>query len=1622
MSEFELPTGKLIAERFLLQEKLGEGNMSVVYRCEDIKNTAPVAIKFLKPSKMSSSAEDVIRFKQEMKLISKLTHQNIIKLFNVGEYNNIPYMVTEVMEGKSFASVLKNEFFKIEHVVEIAIQIAEALQYVHGKSIIHRDLKPTNIMLKRAKDRYEVKLFDFGLAFLMELGAIKGEEEIAGTFGYMSPEALGIINRKIDERSDLYSLGVILYLLLTGELPFKAKEISKLLHYQVAVVPQEPSEIRKGIPEVLGRVIMKLLYKEPELRYQSAAGLLHDLELFKKGVTDFVIGEKDQKVKLRYQTRLIGREMEFDKIKELYHRAKQGHGSICLIGGEAGVGKSRLCDEVRAYVYGQGGMFIAGRCFDQENKVPYMPFRDAINEYISKVEQMDAVVKENELRVIKDLMIGVGEIITRLNIRITALLGEVQKLVPLAPERESQRMLMVVSQFFRHLGSGSSNGCVLMLDDLHWADESSLILLNEILEKIGESNLLIIGTYRDASVGEGHSLMKIRNEAKQKGYPFEDILLAPFHHEILNEMVAVILGVEEYRTQKLTYYLAQKSNGNPFFAIILLREIVEQEGIVWKNGLWEEYWERINGITVSANLVDMMLLRLRDIPEDLNAFLRSASIIGIGFDVTVLFELMEINKEEIVKHINDAIDRQLVERSKIDKGRLLFVHERIRAAFYGQIPAEERAKQHLKVGNILEKYRKPNDSEYVFKLMHHFHEAGNKEKILRYAIPAAEKAKENYAYEEAIHYYKIALALLEERDESKSETWIKAQEGLVEIYLVVGKSDEAIAVSQILLELRQNVLEKAKIYKSIGTAYYRKGDWHNCEENLAKGLELLGDKVPKVKKGIFILILKEFIIHLLHSLVPKYYYRKRKNIKPECIERALLYESLIWMYLLIDMVKLTYIILRMRNYTESKIGISRILGVTLAAYSYIPGALGFFRMAIKSFKKAYTISNQLNDEYGSTHSMLGIGFMNFYSGNYTLGLEYLSNARHKYEKFGDVWEVALVCVGLGSINRLLGDYERSIEIYRTRIEISEKINDERGENSAKALIAYCNIEQGRLKEAEELLNASLEQGRSKKDLFVECYDLIYLGYLESAQKNYTKAINHLEIAQKLFFENSFNKEMTVELFPHLANAYIEEYKAHFIEYDEIEHNEMLKKIHGTCKNALRKTRRWVNHRADALCAMGKYYALIGKNRKAEKYFLKSIIYARVLGRKFVLGKNYYEYGIFLKGLNRNEDALHQWKSAIRIFEDIGANIYINNCRQLIGLETSSEAVGVKTARQRMRTEQRMSMIIEASRALGSILNSENLLERIMDYTIETVGAERGILYVYPHASQEEHNKFLEMKVVRNVERSEFEGEIFRVSRSIISRVERDKQPLLIQDASSEDELKSQMSVVKSGLKSVLCAPIMLKGELLGVIYLDNHLVSGLFTEEDLSLLTVISNQAGISIQNAYLYEEAVKDGLTKLYTHSFFVSYLRQQVSVSSRFRKKLSLLLVDIDYFKTLNDTYGHQFGDHVLKAVSVKIVDVIRKSDLASRYGGDEFTIVLPETDLIGAEVIGNKLLKCIEELPMSTVREGKKERVQVSLSIGVAELQGDENEIQLIEHADKALYKAKQSGRKCIKKFEK
>jgi signal transduction histidine kinase len=807
----------------------------------------------------------------------------------------------------------------------------------------------------------------------------------------------------------------------------------------------------------------------------------------------------------------------------------------------------------------------------------------------------------------------------------------------------------------------------------------------------------------------------------------------------------------------------------------------------------------------------------------------------------------------VVTLIDEFIAKQLLERSST-RGTILFVHDRIRDAFYHQITETKRRKIHLQIARTIEGMN-DNLDEIVFDLANHYAEGGDQKKTLQFMLPAADKARKSYANEEAIKYYKIVINILESK-KLPSTRWFQAKENLAEVYLTVGKFEEAITISEQLLPMATNALAKARIYKKIGAAFFKKGDWFQCEANLAKGLELLGIKIPRNNFEVTASSIIELAKHLLFGFFPGLFVQERPQpVKDEDKEIILIYITLNWMYIVSDVGKLPCNVLRMLNISQKRIGKSIELGMSIVAYAGACMAIPLFKRAFNFHHKALSIRKELEDEWGVAQSLQMLGFNYCWAGNNDESVKHFVQAETIFQKLGDMWELGTTYDGLGYSYFCNSDYHNSMKIVNQYLEISRKLKNAYGISGALSDLAGRYIEKGDFRKAQELLTEAQKISKENSVWYTYCYSLFHIGYLELERNNYHCAIESLEQAKKVCQENNLLKPCIVNLFSFLADAWIKRLRERYSNMNIHIPKHEVKRVFLLCRDAIRETKSWPNHYGGALRAMANYYWLTRINHQAEKYFLKSIEHDHKINRKYELAKDYLEYGNFLDSLKKTTEARENWRRAHEIFESIGAAGYTQKTAVLLK-DNQRKVVFFDelTAKDRLKIERRMNTVLTTSRYISSTLDIDELLERIMEICIEVVGAEKGILFLYP-----EGNDNLVIAVSKNLSNQEIENKS-AFSTGIVTKVAHEKTPLILSDASTDKEMKAQWSVIINKIRSVVCAPIVNKGEILGVIYLENNQVSGLFSEEDLEVLTLISNQAGISIENARLY------GKLKLYS------------------------------------------------------------------------------------------------------------------------------------------------------------
>ncbi|MCX7920852.1 MAG: diguanylate cyclase [Clostridia bacterium] len=1600
--------GKTIRGKYNIIEKIGEGGMSRVWLAQDRLENRHIAVKVLNKDVTSNRIEDIIRFRNEATTVAKLSSPYIAKVFETGETEGLHYMAMEYLKGDTLENILNSDKrFTIDETIEIIYRLCEALKCIHNAGILHRDLKPGNIIINH-NDNLDIKLIDFGLAQIREFNT-NAAKELVGTLYYMPPEQSGVIKRIVDERSDIYSLGVIFYQLLTRELPFKGDNINTIIYQHAAKIPDRPTRLNKEIPSILEDIVLKLLEKEPEKRYQSADGLLKDIEKYKNGQQDFTPGYYDKIVNLNYRTNLIDRDEELSRLKKLFDNASNNRGSICLIGGEAGKGKTRLVEELRSYVYEKSGTFIDGKCFSGENKIPYNVFKEAITTYLKAYDKYDNKKKSEISEKMRECVGELGRVVLKLNPMADVILGECTELVELQPNSENDRFLKVVSGFF--CGLGAANGAlVIMLDDLHWVDEGSISILKEILYQIQKYPVLIIGTYRDDEVTDEHILQQFIKAEKDSSKPLHQIILKSFDEERMRDFISNLLYDNGENIKEISEFILKKSKGNPFFSIEILKQLVNENAILHQEGVWQINKEVFGKTEVPSNIIDILIKRISELGNDEKDVLTHAAVFGKKFDIELLFDLVELSEEEVVAALDRAIGVQLLEQDSAEKGKIIFVHDRIREAFYKSIGGEKLRELHLKIARMLENRYCDDLDKIVFELAEHYVESGYIDKALEYVCPAAVKAKDSYANEVAIRYFLLGADYLEEKGEKNSDRWIDNLKSAGELYLFIGKRVEALALFEKLLPIVKDTFKKAEIYLQLSQFYLRSADYKKSIEHCRQGLLLVGEKLPVKKPAVIAGIIKELIVLGLRKYFPvtAYSEKKHQDNRRDTIYKLSSFDNIFWTLLLSDLLSFIYVTIKALNTCESAIGKSDKLVNVLRGMGMTLASATLYDSGIKYLEKGLEIAEELGCEHSLAHIHQAYAYIFQWTGEYEKGKNSVLKSIDIFKKMGDYKELIASLVAYTSIFLYAGEYNDSEPHIEQLAEYSSRTKDEFPQCMTYSIKAWYHLERGNIDEAEK---HALECYRIayEKEQLSDFLLSVLLGRIYLEKGDVKKAIYYTEHAKKVSESNNLLPMYTSSLYAVLAEAYMSKLQSIS---SEKERSGLLREIKKTCRLSLRKTAKWVTFLGHALRVNAKYHALIKENKKAEKLFLQSIEHYKKYKGSYQLALGYFEYGVFLRNTGRADEERKTIECAYNLFKEIKSELYIKRCEAQLGIDVQQSSDSIERFSQGIRYSQRMSSIISMSQQISSILNLDLLLEKVMDLAIEVTGAQNGYLIL----------KDKKTGVIRTVVSKRNEGSLEAatdISENIVNKVLETGEAVFTINAKEDEKYISFHSVVTSAAKSVLCIPIKYYDEINGVCYLTNQLSSAVFTKEDVDILNVFITQAAISIKNAELYRMAITDGLTELITHKHFKTLLDKEIESQQKCNGVFSLIMFDIDHFKKFNDTYGHQAGDHVLVNISKIIKENFRNMDITARYGGEEFAVILPELDVEAAASYAERLRRAVESMDLTYGGI----QLKVTISLGIAAFPHHaSSQSGLINAADSALYKSKEAGRNRVTVFEK
>ncbi|MEA2718980.1 MAG: hypothetical protein QOJ39_844, partial [Candidatus Eremiobacteraeota bacterium] len=685
-------------------------------------------------------------------------------------------LVLEDPGGELLDRLLLDTKWTLPAVLKIAISFARALVRVHERGLVHKDIKPANALVEVSSGA--VWLTGFGIASRVprERPNPDPPEVIAGTLAYMAPEQTGRMNRSIDSRSDLYSFGITLYELITGELPFFAPDAMGWVHCHIARQPRVPTERVSTIPEQLSSIVMKLLAKSAEERYQTAGGVEADLrrclaEWESSGRIDpFPLGEHDASGRLMMPERLYGRERDIDTLLAAFDRVvATGTPELVLVSGYSGIGKSSIVNELQKALVPPRALFASGKFDQYKRNVPYATLAQAFQILIRSLLAQSDLELEQWREAIREALRDNGQLIVNLVPELELIIGK-QRPVADLPPHDAQRRFQLVFRRLLGVFAREQRPLVLFLDDLQWLDTATLDLLEYVLRNSDVRNLLVVGAYRDNEVGPGHPLLHTLEAIRVAGGSVHEIVLEPLAPPETGRLIADALHCEPERARPLAELVQEKTGGNPFFAIQFVTALVDEGLLAFDSVARTWHWDidRIRAQNYTDNVVELMAAKLKRFSSGTQEALKQLACLGNMVDVATLTLALRKPEEPIVAALLEAVHAGLVFRHD---DAYKFLHDRIQQAAYSLIPDEHRAGIHLRIGRaLLASMTADQLAEHLFDVADQLNrgaerltDPSEKAQVATIDLRAGRKAKASAAYASARAYFSAGMALLDER-------------------------------------------------------------------------------------------------------------------------------------------------------------------------------------------------------------------------------------------------------------------------------------------------------------------------------------------------------------------------------------------------------------------------------------------------------------------------------------------------------------------------------------------------------------------------------------------------------------------------------------------------------------------------------------------------------------------------------------------------------------------------------------------------------------------------------------------------------------------------------------------
>ena len=1492
-----------------IQNKIYESSNSLVYRGIRDGGLA-IVIKLLKQN--YPTPQEIIRYRQEYEITRSLNLAGVIKAYSQQNYQRTLAIFLEDFGGESLEYWMRQrpETFcpmPLSLFLPLAIDLTDILCRIHAARVIHKDINPSNIVFN--PDTGVVKIIDFGIStrFSHTNPMFNSHNRLEGTPAYLSPEQTGRMNRLLDYRTDFYSLGVTLYELLTGQLPFTTTDILELVHCHIAKQPVPPHELNATIPQPVSEIILKLMAKNAEDRYQSAWGIKADLDqcvqqLEATGqIAHVQLGLQDISDRFQIPQKLYGREAEIaallaafdrvvatdfvvdaagDLIKNSTEHSSSHPLPMMLVSGYAGVGKSALVQELYKPITQKRGYFICGK-FDQfQRNIPYSAMINALQKLIQQLlSEPDDQVQQWRSRLLTALGNN-GQLIIDVIPEVELIMGK-QPSVPEVGGTEAQnRFNHIFGQFIRVFCS-ADHPLVIFLDDLQWIDSATLKLVELLLLDKQTQFLFLIGVYRDHEVNPTHLLVLMLERLREQGAVLQEIMLSPLTLEPLSQMIAETLHRSVDTVRSLAQLVLRKTEGNPFFVNEFLK-LLHSENLLHFDAerlSWQWNVAQIEAQEITDNVVELMLLKLKKLPDKTQHLLRLAACIGAEFDLETLAIVSEQSPKSGFLNLLAAIQAGLIQPlSELDEDLLVqeykFLHDRVQQAAYGLIPEEQKQITHYSIGQLLlSKLSEAEYSEMLFDIVNHINvgqslltQQDEKEKIARLNLAAAQKAISSTAYEAAIQYLETGIGLLEE------EAWISQYDLMFNLYRTLSAAqlssasyEQLSTTTEVALNHISSAVDRADIYTFQVFQYGVQGEYEKAIQTGLLGLHGLGIEVQG--KNLTELVREEFA-----AVAKSLENRSISSLLNLPIANDAVIQAMIKLLIILDISAYMMANIELFSFVSLRVICLSLehgnIAESIKAYANYGRLLGFmegqYQRGYEFADLAVQLSYKLNSKSQQCRAKLSLAAYVHVWAKPIAGA-----AAINYEGFlagmesGEVPFAAynLFCKMSNHLfqGENLATVAEDIKKYQlVRHPIQDKLL-KLALVGAKLFVAKLALEEAQehdrlLMEAEEIVR----HGKTTQPRLSFCLYYIFRMHLSCLTADFEQGYHYFIEAGKIInssiglttYSGYFYYGSLILLNLYSGLSQTEQSNA----LEQIRSNqERLTTWSDSCsENFLHKF-----HLVEAEKAR-----VLGQVLEAEEFYEQAI--SGAFENEFIQEEALaYELAAkFYLERGRSKIAQTYMKEASYCYERWGATAKVKDIKtRYPQFFPQSSDVAYTPLYNTSGTASHsdiafdLAAVMKAAHAISSEIELEQLLRTLMNVLIKNAGAQTGFLileksgkWVIEAACDSNPGETgCALQVLQSIPIAD------RLPSSIIQYVIRTHKSVILNNATREGNFIHRSYIQRHQPQSLLCLPLLNQSKLVGVLYLENRLVTGAFTSDRSQVLHLLSTQAAIAIENAKLY-------------------------------------------------------------------------------------------------------------------------------------------------------------------------